>query len=101
MSDMAIYHQVCSEALNGTVQTGYPAPRHEESELVIMIAVRDRRDTWVEPMVLIRRDYVASLGWSSSCSTRAKWRSSPRARCSVFEKRLTPPTLSERRFNDS
>jgi len=28
---------------------GYPAPRHEESELVIMIAVRDRRDAWVEP----------------------------------------------------
>lgn len=28
---------------------GCPAPPREESALVIMIAVRDRRDAWVEP----------------------------------------------------
>ena len=28
---------------------GHPAPLHEESELVIMIAVADRRDGWVGP----------------------------------------------------
>ena len=36
-----------------------------ESELVIMIAVRDRRDAWVGPSFLTRTDYVASLGWSA------------------------------------
>lgn len=36
-----------------------------ESELVIMIAVRDRRDAWVGPSCLTRMDYEASLGWSA------------------------------------
>jgi hypothetical protein len=36
-----------------------------ESELVIMIAVRDRRDAWVGPSCLTRTDYEASLGWSA------------------------------------
>lgn len=38
--------------------------------------------------VLTRRDYAASLGWSSSCSSRAKWRSSPRVRVVVCSKML-------------
>src|ERR1700730_16655234 len=37
----------------------------------------------------------------ATASTRAKWRSSTSACCSVLEKGLTPPTLSETRFIDS
>ena len=37
----------------------------------------------------------------ATASTRAKWRSSPSACCSVLENCLTPPTLSERRFFNS
>jgi hypothetical protein len=36
----------------------------------------------------------------ATASTRAKWRSSRSACCSVLEKCLTPPTLSERPVNN-
>jgi len=44
-------------------------------------------------------DHEASLGWNSSFSTRAKWRPSPSACRRVLKQPLTPPTLSEMRFN--
>jgi len=40
---------------------GRPAPLTEESEVVIMIAVRDRRDAWVGPSVRARLDYERAL----------------------------------------
>jgi len=43
----------------------------------------------------------ASLGWSGTSSTRAKWRALRHAWVSTLEKCLTPPTLLERRCFDS
>jgi hypothetical protein len=41
---------LCSSPL-GYKLIGRPAPLDEEFEVVIMIAVRDRRDAWVGPRV--------------------------------------------------
>ena len=70
-----------------------------ESEVVIMIAVRDRRDAWVGPSSgpeTITSEPVVGRA-RQRFSTRAKWRSSTSACRSVLENCLTPPTLSERR----
>jgi len=64
-----------------------------------MIAVRDRRDgsdreSWPET--------ITSEPWlERHFSSRAKWRSSLSACCSVLENCLTPPTLSETRCYNS
>src|SRR5437588_8269807 len=52
---------------------------------------------WTESPNL-KNDYERACGWYGH-STRAKWRSSPSARIGTLKIRLTPPTLSERRFN--
>ncbi|MGH9514442.1 MAG: hypothetical protein ACRD3P_02055, partial [Terriglobales bacterium] len=43
----------------------------------------------------------ALVGTGTCFSTRAKWRALPSARISTLTKSLTPPTLSEKRFNTS
>jgi len=42
---------------------GVPLLVHEEFEVVIRIAVRDRRDAWVGPSVRTWNGLRASLGW--------------------------------------
>src|ERR1700693_2901134 len=71
----------------------------EEFEVVIMIAVRDRRDAWVGPSSDLNFDCERAWGLEKAKpSTRAKWRSSLSACRSVLGNCLTPPTLSETRY---
>jgi hypothetical protein len=44
---------------------------------------------------------MRAFGWNGTSSARAKWRSSLSACGCVLKKNLTPPTLSETRFNNS
>jgi hypothetical protein len=69
---------------------GVPLLFTEEFEVVIMIAVKDRRDAWVGPSPDLNIDYErAWVGRAkATASTRAKWRSSTSACWSVLEKLL-------------
>jgi hypothetical protein len=44
---------------------GVPLLLREEFEVIIMIAVVDRRDAWVGSSFLIRNDYKRAYGWKS------------------------------------
>jgi hypothetical protein len=77
---------------------GHPAPLHRgESELVIMIAVADRRDAWVGPSS--GPETITSEPWlDTACLIESEMALFFECRRECARKTLTLPTLSEKRF---